>query len=66
MFLEVQGCTLPFWKPPINISMEPDLHGCCSAVLKNCIRVSRLMHRTVALKTPEGGEEALKILQNKA
>ena len=52
MQLEVQGGVLPFWKPPINISREPDCHGCCSALnvyqamLKNCICVSRLMHRT--------------------
>ena len=53
MPLDVQGRVLPFWKPPINIFEEPDCHGCCSALnvcqamLKNCIRVSRLMHRTV-------------------
>ena len=52
--LEVQGCALPFRKPPIHIFKEPDCHGCCSAlnvsqaILKNCICVSRLMHRTVA------------------
>ena len=45
---EVQGRVLPFWKPPINIFKEPDCHGCCctlnlcQAMLKNCIRVSRL------------------------
>ena len=27
MQLEVQGHVLPFWKPPINISKEPDCHG---------------------------------------
>ena len=53
MYLEVQGRVLPFWKPPINISMEPDCHGCCSALnvcqamLKNCIHFSTLMHMTV-------------------
>ena len=53
MPLEVQGRVLLFWKPPINIFKEPDCHGCCStlnvcqAMLKNCIRVSRLMQRTV-------------------
>ena len=56
---EVQGCILPFWKPPINISEEPDCHGCCStlnvcqAMLKNCICVSRLMHRTVCICTKD-------------
>ena len=55
MPLEVQGCALPFWKPPINIFKELDCNcqGCCiaqnvcQAMLKNCIRVSRLIHRTV-------------------
>ena len=32
MPLEVQGRVLPFWKPPINISKEPDCHGCCSTL----------------------------------
>ena len=32
MQLEVQGRVLPFWKPQINISKEPDYHGCCSAL----------------------------------
>ena len=32
MPLEVQGPVLPFWKPLINISKEPDCHGCCSAL----------------------------------
>ena len=55
MYLEVQGRVLPFWKPLINISKEPDCHGCCSALnvcqamLKNCIHFSTLMHTTVLL-----------------
>ena len=59
MPLEVQGCVLPFWKPPINISKEPDCHGCCNALnvcqamLKNCMRVSRLMHKTVLKCIPD-------------
>ena len=53
---EVQGHVLPFWKPPVNILWDLDCHWCCStlnvcqAMLKNCIRVSRLMHRTVISK----------------
>ena len=56
MYLEVQGRVLPFWKPLINISKEPDCHGCwsalnvCQAMLKNCIHFSTLMHTTVRLK----------------
>ena len=55
MQLEVQGRVLPFWKPQINISKDPDCHGCCStlnvcqAMLKNCIPLSRLMQTTVFL-----------------
>ena len=53
MYLEVQGCVLPFWKPLINIFKEPDCHGCwsalniCQAMLKYCIHFSTLMHTTV-------------------
>ena len=53
MHLEEQGRALPFLKPPINISKDPDCHWCCGildvyqAMQKNCIPVSRLMHRKV-------------------
>ena len=53
MYLEVQGRVLPFWKPLINVSKEPDCYGCwsalnvCQAMLKNCIHFSTLMHTTV-------------------
>ena len=32
MSLEVQVHVLPFWKPLINISKDPDSHGCCSTL----------------------------------
>ena len=65
MHLKAQGRVLPFWKPPINISKEPDCHGCCSALnvcqamLKNCICVSRLMHRIPACWVFNLGTNAL-------
>ena len=42
--LEVQGRVLPFWKPPINISKDPDCHGCCSA-----LNISQVMLKIVFL-----------------
>ena len=44
MQLEVQGRVLPFWKPPINISKDPDCHGCCSA-----LNISQVMLKIVFL-----------------
>ena len=41
MPLEVQGPVLPFWNPPVNISLDLDCQGCSSsfsvkkAMLKN-------------------------------
>ena len=28
--LEVQGHIVPFWKPPINVSLDPGCQGCCT------------------------------------
>ena len=42
--LKVQGCVLPFWKPPINISKDPDCHGCCST-----LNISQAMLKFVSL-----------------
>ena len=44
MPLEVQDSDLPFWKPPIKISKDPDCHGCCSA-----LNISQVMLKIVFL-----------------
>ena len=50
MPLEVQGHVVPFWKPPINISLDLNSHECCStlnvcqAVFKFGILFNKLLY----------------------
>ena len=47
--LEVQGHVVPFWKPPINVNLEPGYQGCCptwnvdQGLLKNGVLLHRLL-----------------------
>ena len=43
--LEVKRNVLPFWKSPINVSLEPDFQGCCSnwSVCQAMLKISILL-----------------------
>ena len=54
MPLEVQGPVLPFWNPPVNISLDLDCQGCSSSfsvkntMLENAVLLNKsLLYRSV-------------------
>ena len=54
MPIEVQGHVLPFWKPPINISLDLDCQGYSSsfsvkkAMLKNGVSFNKSLYASVS------------------